>query len=522
MPEPQDRPSPDRPRPRRRAVLGTLGGLTAALTGCAAPSLTDSAKPGAADADTLPPSAPREWRAAWVASVANIDWPRQPVPSAVKLREEATAILDRAAALKLNALVLQVRPACDALYASRLEPWSEYLTGRQGLAPPGDWDPLEWWVDEAHRRGLELHAWFNPYRARHPSAKSPLVASHIARRRPELVRSYGDLRWLDPGEPAAAEHTLAVIDDVARRYDIDGVHIDDYFYPYPVSEPGGADRPFPDEPSWQRYRRSGGRLPRDDWRRDNVDRLVEAIHRTVHAARPGLRLGISPFGIGKPALRPSGIEGFSQYDKLYADVERWCQEGWFDYLAPQLYWPIDRTAQAFETLLAYWLAQNPQGRHVWPGLFTDSVGRGNRPWPADEVLAQVALMRRYPGAGGHTHFSMTVLMQDRDGIGRRLAAEAYAEPALVPATPWLDASLPAAPSVVAEGEAWRIAAGPGKPVWLWAVWRRNAGRWQFEVLPAAQTLVRGPAEALVVSGVDRVGNESTRTLAGAAAGSVAP
>lgn len=496
----------------RRHALWALGGMGAALTGCGTrPGAGGIPGPAAGPAeDASPPPAPREWRAAWVASVANIDWPRRPVPSAVQLREEASAILDRALALGLNALVLQVRPACDALYPSRLEPWSEYLTGRQGQAPSGDWDPLAFWVEAAHQRGLELHAWFNPYRARHGSAKSPLSADHIARRRPELVRSVGGQRWLDPGEPAAAAHTLAVIDDVARRYDIDGVHIDDYFYPYPATAPGGGELPFPDEPSWQRYRRNGGRLARDDWRRNNVDRLVEALHRTVREARADLRFGISPFGIGKPALRPPGIEGFSQYDKLYADVERWCAEGWLDYLVPQLYWPIDRRAQAFEVLLAYWRAQTAHGRHVWPGLFTDSVGRGQRPWPAEEVLAQIALTRQTPPAGGHAHFSMTVLMEDRAGLAGRLAAEAYAEPALTPACPWLGGQPPAPPRLVDEAGGWRLVSGEGSTVWRWAIWRRHSGRWRFEVQPGAQTRVEGPADALVVSAVSRLGHESER------------
>ena len=512
MPEPIDRPLPAPLAPTRRAVLGGLGGLAGALAGCTAPPLAGAPVAAAADMVTPPPPAPREWRAAWVASVANIDWPRRPGPSAIKLREEVDAILDRSVWLGLNAIVLQVRPACDAMYASPFEPWSEYLSGRQGQAPAGDWDPLEYWVDEAHRRGLELHAWFNPYRARHPSARSPLVAGHIARRRPELVRSYGDLRWLDPGEPAAATHTLTVIEDVVRRYDIDGVHIDDYFYPYPVTGPDGRDRPFPDEPSWQRYRRLGGLLARDDWRRSNVDRLVEAIYHTVHQVKPWLRMGISPFGIGKPALRPPGIEGFSQYDRLFADVERWCEEGWLDYLAPQLYWRIDRPAQAFGPLLAYWQGRVGAGRHVWPGLFTDSVGRERNPWPADEVLAQVALLRGQPPAGGHTHFSMTVLMQDRDAVARRLRDEAYATPALIPAMPWLDASVPPAPVLQAEDGGWRIAPGVGKPVTRWAVWRRLDGAWRFETRLASETRLEGSAD-VVVSAVDRVGNESARTAA---------
>lgn len=504
---------------RRRLALAGLGSAALAACGSLAPPPLHPDGPSATltPHEDLPPPAPREWRAAWVASVANIDWPKRAGANAVALRDEADALLDRAQALGLNALVLQVRPAADALFPGMFEPWSEFLTGAQGRPPSDGWDPLAHWVDGAHRRGLELHAWFNPYRARHASARSTLARHHIARTRPDLVKTYGDQLWLDPGEPDAAAHTLSVIGDVASRYDIDGVHLDDYFYPYPVKAADGSDRPFPDESSWQRYRRGGGRLGRDDWRRDNVDRLVQTLYSAVHAVKPWLRVGISPFGIGRPGLRPPGIEGFSQYDKLYADVERWCAEGWFDYLAPQLYWPIDRTAQAFEPLLAYWLAQNPHGRHVWPGLFTDSVGKGRQPWAADEVLAQVALLRRpagvgaSPGVRGHTHFSMSVLMQDRGNVATRLAREAYAEPALVPATPWLDATRPEAPAAVVDDAGWRIVGAPGKPAWQWAVWRRVDGRWRFAVQASHDTrLATMGADRVVLSAVDRVGNESER------------
>jgi uncharacterized lipoprotein YddW (UPF0748 family) len=277
-----------------------------------------------------------------VATVANIDWPSRPGLPAAAQQAEALALLDRARAIGLNAIVLQVRPAADALYVSALEPWSEVLSGTQGRPPEPPYDPLAFWVDEAHRRGLQLHAWFNPYRARHGRARGALAAMHIATRRPELVRRYDGLLWLDPGEPDAAAHTLAVVADVLRRYDIDGVHIDDYFYPYPA-----ADQPFPDDAPWLRYLKAGGTLARDDWRRDHVDRLVLALWQTVRTTRPQALLGISPFGLGRPEWRPPGIEGFSQYHRLYADVERWLAEGWLDYLAPQLYWPIARPAQSF-------------------------------------------------------------------------------------------------------------------------------------------------------------------------------
>jgi uncharacterized lipoprotein YddW (UPF0748 family) len=465
--------------------------------------------------------------------VANIDWPSRAGLSGAQQRHEALALLDRARALNLNLLVLQVRPAGDAIYPSALEPWTEFLSGEQGRAPwlAGEpaWDPLAFWLEQAHARAIELHVWFNPYRARHSAAQSPPVAPHLAVRQPALVRRYGEQLWMDPGEPAAAAHTLAVVADVLRRYAVDGVHIDDYFYPYPVlanpaAGPGSAELPFPDDDSHARHRAAGGTLAREDWRRANVDALVRQLHDTVHAVRPGTRFGISPFGIGRPERRPPGITGFSQYDKLFADVERWIAEGWLDYLVPQLYWPIDRVGQQFPVLLAHWqreLAQlsPPPQRHLWPGLFTSQVRRraddapGPRAWPAAELLAQVQLLRQQ-GAAGHVHFSLVALMQDRDGLAAALQRGPYAEPALVPATPWLDARVPAAPTLQREGAALRIEPAAGEPpVARWALWRRVAGRWRFAVLPGtARTVALEGADRVALAAVSRTGVEGPRHL----------
>lgn len=497
---------------RRRSLTGAA---LAWLAGCAleppdpppAPTAgaAEPSVPGGAD----PPPAPREFRGAWVASVNNIDWPSQPGLSASAQRGEAITLLDSARTLGLNAIVLQVRPAGDALYPSALEPWSEYLSGVQGRAPgvgaEPAYDPLAFWIEQAHRRGLELHAWFNPYRARHSSAKSPLVAPHLGVRQPGLMKRYGDMLWMDPGEPAALNHLLMVVGDVVRRYDVDGVHIDDYFYPYPVLVDGVETR-FPDEASHARYRAAGGTRALDDWRRANVDTLVESLYRVVHEIKPWVRVGISPFGIGRPERRPPGISGFSQYDKLYADVELWLERGWLDYLAPQLYWPIQREGQAFPVLLDGWVAENRHGRHLWPGLFTSQVPKA---WPAQELLDQVALLRTRPSVGGHIHFSMVALLQNRDGLSTRLRAGPYAQPALPPATPWLAASASAPPPPVLRAGADALAIEPaaaGGGVARWALWRQQAGRWRFETLPAHERRIAiAGADALVLSAVDRVG-----------------
>jgi uncharacterized lipoprotein YddW (UPF0748 family) len=511
----------------RLTLLAAVAAAALGLAACSSPPSTPAAPTLAPlTAAELPPPEPREFRAAWVATVANIDWPSKPGLSAQTQRAEALAMLDKARQIGLNALILQVRPAADAIYPSTLEPWSEYLSGEQGrgpwLAGEQPWDPLAFWVSQAHLRGIELHVWFNPYRARQQSAKSPASPQHISVRQPALVKRYGEQLWMDPGEPAAAAQTLAVVADVLRRYAVDGVHIDDYFYPYPVTPPGSTtELPFPDDESFARYVAGGGTLARNDWRRDSVNRLVQAMHQTVVRERPGARMGVSPFGIGRPDRRPPGITGFSQYDKLYADVELWFQQGWMDYLAPQLYWPIDRVGQQFPVLLDYWLAQNTAQRHVWAGLFTSLVTKGEplgpRSWAAREILDQVAVQRSRPAATGHIHFSMVALMQDRDGLATKLMAGPYAVPALVPPTPWRGSTPQPAPP---QPPVLRLAAGqaviepaPGADVMQWAVWRRSSGQWSFAVQPAAErSVATGGADALVVSAVDRWGQMSSRNV----------
>ena len=393
---------------------------------------------------------PSEFRALWIATVANIDWPSKRGLSADQQREEMRRIVATAKRLKLNALVLQVRPSADAIYPSLLEPWTEYLSGTQGVATAANYDPLAEWIALAHSEGMELHAWFNPYRARHNSATSTAAAQHVSKTMPHAVKPYGTLQWMDPGEPDAARHTLAVITDVVRRYDIDGVHLDDYFYPYPIPVPAPtrelaspneprADLDFPDDPAWQRYQKTGGKLSRAGWRRDNVNRLVSTLYQAVHAEKAWVKVGISPFGLPRPDRRAAGITGFSQYDQLYADVELWFEQGWLDYLAPQLYWPIAQEAQAFPVLLRYWVSINKQSRHLWPGLFTSRIDDSDQSWQPDEIVRQIALLRSQSGAAGHLHFSAAALVQNRRAVADLLATSTYAQEARVPDTPWLAA-----------------------------------------------------------------------------------
>ncbi|PXX43120.1 glycoside hydrolase family 10 protein [Undibacterium pigrum] len=464
------------------------------------------------------PPLPREFRAAWVSTVANIDWPSRRDLSTEKQKNEVIAILDNAVQLKLNAIVLQVRPAADAIYPSAIEPWSEFLTGEQGRPPSPYYDPLQFWIDQAHARGLELHAWFNPFRARTAQSKTVVAANHISKLAPQVVKTYGDLQWMDPGEPVAMQQTLNVISDVARRYDVDGIHMDDYFYPYPVKAGNGSEVDFPDDPAWITYLQSGGKLARFDWRRDNVNRLVEAINQRVHLEKPWIKFGISPFGIGRPDRLPPGIAGFSQYDKLYADVELWLSKGWMDYLAPQLYWPINQGPQAFKVLHDYWLAQNTTGKHIWPGLYTSRIDSSDKSWSADEILNQVEAMRE-KGGNGHLHFSMVALNQNRKGIRQRLATEKYTSQALIPASPWLDNSLPASPLLEAstDKKSLRLQLGSADNTRLLAIWKRTEQQWLFSVVPAQNMNIDladdpqyGSVRQITVSAISRTGVESVR------------
>jgi uncharacterized lipoprotein YddW (UPF0748 family) len=356
----------------------------------------------------------KEFRGAWVATVFNLNWPSKAGLSAAQQQAEMRAILDQARELKLTAILLQVRPAADALYASEREPWSAVLTGVQGENP--GYDPLAFAVKEAHARGLELHAWFNPFRAgTNPNAN--FAAGHLTRTHPEWIRRHGSLLWIDPGEPAAREFVLGVILDVTRRYAIDGVHLDDYFYPYPAK----GVRDFADEASWQRHGVASG-LSRADWRRDNINRFVEQLYLRVKAARPAARVGISPFGIHRPGV-PEGIEaGIDSYAQLYCDAPLWLERGWCDYLTPQLYWSIEPPKQSFATLLAWWRSQSKAGRPIWPGLASQRVGPQR---PAQEMARQIALSREGTKTPGHIHWDMKALMQNRGGVADLLKTEVY-------------------------------------------------------------------------------------------------
>ncbi len=476
--------------------------------------------------ETEPPTVPREFRAVWIATVSNIDWPSKPGLSTWEQQAELVAILNKAVQLHMNAVVLQVRPATDALYSSKIEPWSEYLTGQMGRPPEPYYDPLAFAVEEAHKRGLELHAWFNPYRSRHPSAKSEIAATHLSTTRPEIVRTYGKHLWMDPGDTAVRAHSTRVLTDVVKRYDVDGIHIDDYFYPYKEKDSTGATIVFPDSTTWRAYEASGGTLGRDDWRRRNVDIFVRDLYKAIKATKPWVKFGISPFGVWRPGTPPQ-IKGFDAYGELYADSKKWLNEGWLDYFTPQLYWPIARQDVSYPVLLKWWVSENTRGRHIWPGNFTSRVGgTGVDSWKAQEIIDQITATRLEEGASGNVHFSARVFMQNRDSLVDRLLAGPYAGPALVPSSRWLDSVAPRAPvATLVRDPATRalradFSSRGTEKVWLWVLRYRLGPDWTTTVIPGWQRshMFDGGAtttapDEITLSAVDRTGNESEASKA---------
>lgn len=457
---------------------------------------------GPGPAETVEVSHAREVRGAWIATVFNINWPSRSGLDATAQQRELIALLDAAERAGLNAVFLQIRAEADAFYRSDLEPWSRFLTGTQGRDP--GYDPLSFAIDEAHARGLELHAWMNPYRALASADASVAAASHVLRARPDVTVAYGRYHWIDPGSEGGLSHTLAVIADVLERYDVDGVHFDDYFYPYPE-----AGVSFDDDASYAAYTSSGGTLGRADWRRDNVHRMVAAVHGLVAEARPDVRFGISPFGIYRPGM-PSGISGLDPYDALYADPLEWMRQGWIDYLAPQLYWPTTRTAQAYGRLLDWWADQAvATGRTLLVGNYLAQLGSSSE-WSLAEMRAQLDLTRaaRDRMTRGNILYHAGPIVEDRLGIAEVLARDYYARPAATPALVDAEGSGPPAPLVTAAGADAVISAPPEGVRW-WAAYRQGDAGFELErLVPAARdraTLWRG---RWAVSAIDRRGLES--------------
>jgi uncharacterized lipoprotein YddW (UPF0748 family) len=465
------------------------------------PGLTDS---------LVVPAIPREFRAAWVATVWNIDWPSARTLSVASQKAEIDSILTTAKAMNLNALCVQVRSMCDAMYQSSIEPWSYFLTNSMGAAPNPFYDPLQYWIDKGKEKGIAIYAWFNPYRAKNSGVAAN--STHISVTRPDLVKTYGSDLYLDPGEPDALTRTKNVIFDVVARYDLDGVVYDDYFYPYPIT-----NTPFPDTTSFATY---GGGLSLSNWRRQNIDNMVQQVNTGIKLVKPNVKFGIGPFGIWKPGF-PAGVTGLSSYDSLYADTRKWMQLGWVDFMAPQLYWQIDSSGQPYGALLSWWVAQNLSGRHVYASNFTSKIADGtSTPWTAQEILNQVDLTRATPGATGNIHYSFKVFKQDRGGIKTSLQNGQYAVPALPPTAAWIDNIPPVTPNVQyfinrsAGTQTFLFSPADIETPFFYAVAYLETAGWRLEFRRPAQASYSraiktgGPLRAIAVAAVDRLGNAS--------------
>lgn len=368
-----------------------------------------------------------EFRGVWISTVTNIDWPAAGDWSSENQKASFIRLLDMHKANGMNAMIVQVRPSADAFYPSRYEPWSQWLTGMQGRPPAPYYDPLKFMIAETHKRGMEFHAWLNPYRAVFNTKKSSITSSHITRKHPEWFVKYGDKKYFDPGNTEAQKFVVNVVYDIVKRYEVDAIHMDDYFYPYRI--PG---KEFPDDKS---YRNSGSKLNKDDWRRSNVDSIILALNRTIKKINPKCQFGISPFGVWRNNDKdPDGSAtraGQTNYDDLYADILLWLKEGWIDYVAPQLYWELEHPDAPFLTLLEWW-SNHTYGKNCYIGIGIYKAGL-NEAWKDPlQLPRQIEAIRNTPNIQGMAFYSSKILERNPNGWTDSLRVNYFSKSAKTP------------------------------------------------------------------------------------------
>jgi uncharacterized lipoprotein YddW (UPF0748 family) len=386
----------------------------------------------------------REFRGAWIHTVGNQLFPKM---SADSIKEYLTKTLDIFERAGINAVIFQVRPQADAFYISKIEPWSRFLTGEQGKAPTPVWDPLQFMIEESHKRGMELHAWCNPYRVT-SNDKEQLHPGHLYFQNPEIFKKYGKQLYFDPGEPKSMEHTIRVIADLVSRYNLDAIHFDDYFYPYPI-----AFEEFHDDASFVKYGKSQGfeYWQKGDWRRNNVSTLIKALNDTIKALKPWVRFGISPFGIHRnlkdtPDGSGSNTNGLSNYDQLYADVPLWVKNGWIDYNVPQIYWKIGHPAADYKTLIEWWSRSN-YGKHLYIGQNISTFTEPDLENPLKtQFEAKMRMVRELPDVHGNVWWPGWSLTRNPDGFTDSLTLKYQRYPALIPPYSHIDSIAPMAVS----------------------------------------------------------------------------
>lgn len=458
------------------------------------------------------PEVKREFRGAWIATVANINWPSKRNLTTNEQKAEAIKLLDLLKDANFNAVVFQARPSADALYKSEHEPWSYFLTGETGKAPNPYYDPLEFWVEEAHKRGMELHVWINPYRSHHLSG-GKVTSSALVHKMPEnIVKLKNGMYWFDPSHPKTHEHISKVVRDIVKRYDIDAIHFDDYFYPY-ASYNGGAD--FPDQKTWNEYKEKGGKLSRTDWRRENVNLIIKRLNKEIKEEKSYVKFGISPFGIWKPGF-PQGITGLSQYDELFADAKLWLNEGWVDYFAPQLYWPMNSKGQNFSKLLEWWENENTKKRHLWPGLNTVEIKAENKSVEiCNQIQKSAEILKESKGV---IHWSIAGLTKNSSMI-EALKNGPYKEKALIPKSSWMKQLPLEKPilSIIKEPNMivvdWKCTTT--MHLFQWVVYSQYGNEWEISIFNKNTVNQSFPSlkdgkklNYIAVKAIDRLGNES--------------
>jgi uncharacterized lipoprotein YddW (UPF0748 family) len=391
----------------------------------------------------------REMRAMWIASVVNIDWPSKAGLSVNMQKDEMIKLLDMAKDYRLNTVIFQIRPAADAFYKSDLEPWSQWLTGTQGKAPDPQYDPLDFTIDECRKRGLDIHVWLNPYRAVFDTARSSVADTHPIKQHPEWFVTYGKKAYFNPGLPETRDHVASVVSDIVRRYPVDAIHMDDYFYPYRI-----AGKEFPDQQAFENYPRGFSANEKEDWRRDNVDLIIKQLHDSIQTTAPQVEFGISPFGVWRNQSKdPKGSAtkaGQTNYDDLYADILKWQQNGWIDYVTPQIYWHIGKEVADY-AIIAEWWSNNALGCPLYIGQAPYRIEKESKTkrWRSSkEIIRQIQLNRSYANIDGTMFFSAKSLRNNPLKLKQRLLKKVYKYEALPPVNQRVQQVMPEAPRQV--------------------------------------------------------------------------
>lgn len=480
----------------------------------------------------IPPENPvqpkREFRGVWIATVENIDWPKTQNETSQQQQQELISILDAHQQSGINAIMFQVRPAADAFYAKSREPWSKYLNGVQGKAPDPFYDPLEFAITQAHKRGMELHAWFNPYRATKNLDTNSLSPAHITKTHPEWFFIYGNQKLFDPGLPQVREYIVKVILDVVDNYDVDGIHMDDYFYPYHI-----AGQTLRDSATFARY--GAGFTDIGDWRRDNVNKLIKMLNDSIHAHKPYVKFGLSPSGVwANKSQNPEGSDthGGDSYYALYADSKKWVQEGWVDYINPQIYRVLGAGDVAFDKVMDWW-SDHTYNRHLYIGMGPYRIIENRLPGFREptQFPYQIRYLRANPRVQGSVYFSSKSLLANPLGFTDSLKTNYYRYPALPPVMLWRDSVAPKPPrDLMAKADTggvkltWKtpLPAKDKEPVYGYVIYRYSGKdtvniddpkyilhiQYDQQINYKDKSAAKGNTYIYVVTAIDRLKNES--------------